>query len=92
MAVYLDPMVDYGVRHRHAGPSWCHMIADTIDELHCMAGLIGVLSYFQEQASFPHYDIGTERVRKLAIFHGAIECDRRTFVKHMRRIREQRKV
>lgn len=87
MAVYLDPMVDWGKRIGRAGPRWCHMIAETLDELHAMAAKIGLeRSWFQEHRTMPHYDIGTDRVRNLAIAHGAIDCDRRTFIEHKRRI------
>ena len=65
----------------------CHLIADTLEELHAMADTIGVeRRWFQAEASFPHYDIAKTK-RVLAVAAGAIDCDRRTFVGHMRRIR-----
>jgi hypothetical protein len=87
MPVYVDPMVDHGRRIGRAGPLWCHMIADTLDELHAMAWRVGLHNWFQEHGSFPHYDIGSERLRARAVELGTIECDRRTFVGHLRRIR-----
>jgi hypothetical protein len=68
----------------------CHMIADTPDELHAMADRIGVARrWFQQppRASFWHYDIAKSK-RELAVAAGAVECDRNTFVAHLRRIRE----
>ena len=68
----------------------CHMIADTLDELLAMADRIGVeRRHFQAvpPASFPHFDIASSK-RKLAIAAGAIDCDRNTFVGHMRRLRK----
>lgn len=65
------------------------MIADTLDELHAMADAIGMRrEWFQSSppASFPHYDVSQSKV-VLAIKRGAIECDMRTFVGHMRRLR-----
>lgn len=65
------------------------MIADTPEELHAMAKLIGLKrAWFQQppKASFWHYDIAKNK-RNLAIAAGAIDCDRRTFVGHLRRIR-----
>jgi hypothetical protein len=83
-----DPMVDYGKRIGRAGPRWCHMIADTVEELHAMAIAIGLrVSWFQNAGSHPHYDIGSEQVRERAVAEGALDCDRRTFVGHMQRIR-----
>jgi len=67
----------------------CHMIADTPDELHAMADLIGVeRRWFQQppKASFWHYDIAKSK-RTLAVAAGAIECDRNAFVANLRRIR-----
>lgn len=88
MAVYLDPMVDHGKCIGRAGPRWCHMIADTLDELHAMAARIGLRrSWFQAHSNTPHYDIGTDGKRALAIAAGAVECDRFVFVEHMRRAR-----
>lgn len=66
-----------------------HLIADSLEELHAMADAIGLKrSWFQAAppASFPHYDIAQSK-RAEAINLGAIECDRRTFVGHMRRLR-----
>jgi hypothetical protein len=88
MNVYVDAMIDYGKRIGHAGPRWCHMIADTLDELHAMAARIGLRrSWFQNPSSGAHYDIGTERIRALAVAAGAVECDRNAFVGHSRRLR-----
>ncbi len=88
MPVYLDPMVDHGKRIGLAGPEWCHMIADTLDELHAMAERIGLRrAWFQPSSSAPHYDIGSGGLRALAVRLGAVECDRHAFVGHMRRLR-----
>ena len=77
MSVYVHPMINQGKRIGRAGPHWCHMIADTLDELHEMAGRIGLKrAWFQNHGSTPHYDIGTERIRALAIKFGAIDCER----------------
>lgn len=67
----------------------CHMLADTPEELHAMADSIGVARrWFQAppKASFWHYDIAKSK-RALALAFGAVDCDRDTFVAHLRRIR-----
>ena len=88
MSAFLDPMVDQRKRIGRGGPLWCHLIADSVEELHALADRIGLQrSWFQDKASFPHYDVGSERIRELAIKAGAISCDRRTFVGHLQRIR-----
>lgn len=67
-----------------------HMIADSLDELHAMAARIGLRrEWFQApgpKVSFPHYDVSQSK-RAEAIRHGAIVCDRITFVGHLRRLR-----
>ena len=66
----------------------CHLLADTLDELHAMADTIGVARrHFQGDASTPHYDICKSK-RALAVRHGAIEVDRRRVVEIIRRHRE----
>lgn len=58
----------------------CHMIADSIDELHDMALKIGMRKeWFQANSSFPHYDIPLFR-KKRALDFGAIEVSRRELV------------
>lgn len=85
MSVYVDR-----VRLGYGRMVMCHMIADTPDELHAMADLIGVARHwFQKppKASFWHYDIAQSK-RTLAVGAGAIDSDRNTFVTALRRIRE----
>lgn len=65
------------------------MIADTEEELHKMADIIGIKrKWFQKDASTPHYDICKEK-RKTAIRYGAIELDRRKFVGIIKKIRRR---
>ena len=66
MTVYVDNM-----RARFGRMVMCHMIADTLDELHAMADRIGIARrHFQDTHSGPHYDISLSR-RALAIQYGA---------------------
>lgn len=67
----------------------CHMIADTLEELHHMADIIGMKrEWFQSNASFPHYDIPLKR-KEVALKHGAILLSRRELVLKMREIRKK---
>lgn len=89
MSVYIDKS-----RNRFGRMTMCHMIADTLDELHAMAEAIGMArAWFQAppKASFPHYDVCLSR-RSKALALGAIELDRTPFVDAMRRIRGAGKV
>lgn len=81
MSVYVD-----SARNRYGRMIMCHMIADTISELHDMAIAIGMLRAWFQPTSFPHYDVSLTR-RSNAITLGAIELDRRSFVAKMRAIR-----
>lgn len=65
----------------------CHMIADTLDELHAMALAIGMRREWFQETSFPHYDVSVSR-RSEAVRRGAIELERRDFVLRMRTIRQ----
>lgn len=82
MTVYLD-----GSRNRFRRMIMCHMIADTLDELHDMAGRIGMRREWFQDRRVPHYDVSLER-RALAITCGAVVLDRSKFVQVMRKIRK----
>ena len=65
----------------------CHMLADTLEELHLMADTIGVQrKWFQDKASTPHYDICKAK-REIAVENGAIEVTRREMAKVCRYVR-----
>lgn len=81
MAVYVDM-----ARHRFGRMIMCHMIADTVDELHVMAGSLGCSHAWFQPRSFPHYDLPLFR-RRMALEAGAIELDRRGLALRIRLIR-----
>ena len=83
MTVYVDT-----ARHPFRGYLMCHMLADSLDELHAMADLIGMeRRWFQAppHASHPHYDIPEDR-RAHAISLGAIEVCQRTGLHYAARL------
>jgi hypothetical protein len=68
MTVYVDDM-----RAPYRGMIMCHMMADTIAELHAMAERIGVgRNWFQDSMSGPHYDVALDK-RAAAVTAGARE-------------------
>lgn len=80
MPVYVDKLRDWGWKY---GKS-CHLWADTNEELHEFAERIGMKrEWFQKSTSGPHYDLTAGR-RAKAVKLGAIECDDRTMVAHMK--------
>lgn len=65
----------------------CHMVADTIEELHAMADKIGIQRrWFQNNPDHPHYDLSQSK-RVLAIQNGAIEIDSRQLIELIRKHR-----
>lgn len=68
MGVYVDDMFV-----RFKGMLMCHLMADTLEELHDMAESIGLKrDWFQDTKSGPHYDVASSK-RKSAIRNGAVE-------------------
>ncbi len=88
MAVYVD-----GMRARYGQMIMCHMIADTVEELHHMADRIGVpRKWFQAKAdghTLDHYDICLSK-RRLALAAGAVEINTRALMEFIRVQRSQR--
>ena len=78
MSVYVDELQVYSTRLRFA--CWCHMMADTPEELHAMADRIGLKRrWFQDHVRHPHYDLVASK-RVLALRHGALERTAREMV------------
>lgn len=76
MSVYVDPMQPTLHNSRWHYDQGCHLLADTIEELHAFANRLGLKrSWFQNQDhSLPHYDL-TAYKRKVAVIFGAVEID-----------------
>jgi len=87
MSVYVDDAIwDWH------GRKWCHLLADSTDELHRFAHSIGVFRTSYQgppKTPAPHYDL-TSYERGVAIRRGAIICDRAAIVAIYRRVRISR--
>ena len=84
MAVYVDDAI-----WQWQGRKWCHLLADSIDELHRFAATLGIHRGSYQgppRGSTPHYDL-TSFERDRAIRLGAVVCDRTAIVMVMRRLR-----
>ncbi|WP_057941355.1 DUF4031 domain-containing protein [Lysobacter gummosus] len=82
MAVYID---SEAIRWR--GREWCHMVADTLEELHDFAARLGLQRHwFQDRGRYPHYDV-TSAARLRALRMGAIDADRATLIACCKRVR-----
>jgi hypothetical protein len=78
MTVYVDK-----ARNCFGRMIMCHMVADTLDELHATASAVGMRRAWFQPSSFPHYDLSLTRRRK-ALALGAVEIDRREMARFMR--------
>lgn len=81
MAVYVDK-----ARNRYQGMVMCHMVADSLCELHAMADRLSLKRAWFQPRSTPHYDICLSK-RRLALEYGAVEIDRRQLVALIRQWR-----
>jgi hypothetical protein len=62
---------------------WCHMLADTLKELHTMAKKIGLKSSWFQNKSRPFYDLTLFRKQK-ALENGATEMYAVDIVRHLK--------
>lgn len=86
MAVYVDDLMTCVPSKNWRWNKSCHLIADSVEELHGFAKRIGMKrEWFQNDSRLPHYDLTVNR-RALAVKLGAIEVDRRQFVDKMREL------
>jgi len=84
MTAYVD-----NVRVEWRGKLWCHLVADSLEELHTFAIRLGLKRHwFQENASYPHYDVTLE-TRTKAIELGALHGNRATIISCARRLKTQ---
>lgn len=84
MTVYVEAIMHHGWILQGRRVRSCHLVADTLEELHVFAASVGMRrSWFQEKR-LPHYDL-TETRREMAVLCGAVELSRRDFVTFMRR-------
>lgn len=90
MAVYVDDAAHLMPRRR--GPGFmimCHMVADSLEELHEFAHELGLKpQWFQGGTFTPHYDVNKTK-RRLAVEKGAKEITQREAVAILRCWRER---
>lgn len=82
MSVYVDKLREYRTR------KWCHLLADSIDELETFARKMGLYPDWYQPKSYPHYDL-TEKRRIQALKMGAIEITDNELVNLIRKGRNK---
>lgn len=70
--VYVDQLRKYTPTKIWPYSSACHLLADTVDELHAFAQRIGLNRAWFQDGNLPHYDL-TARRRAAAVKAGAQE-------------------
>lgn len=84
MAVYVD-----NERISWRGRLWCHLVADSLEELHTFAKALGLRrTWFQAEASYPHYDV-TVSVRARALHMGALSADKAMLIACCRKLKAE---
>ena len=84
--VYVDDLMTCIPNKNWRWNQSCHLIADSIEELHEFAKRVGMRrEWFQNDSRLPHYDLTAKR-RAVAVRLGAVEIDRRQFVNKMREL------
>ncbi|WGG50468.1 DUF4031 domain-containing protein [Rugamonas sp. DEMB1] len=84
MASYVD-----NVAIEWRGNTWCHLVADSLDELHNVARRLGLKKeWFQANASYPHYDV-TSQTRARALELGVLTGNRRQIIQCARALKNE---
>ncbi len=72
--IYIDSLKSCTPKKGWRWSSYCHMFADSEEELHEFANKIGMKIEWFQNKKLPHYDLTAKR-RQLALSLGAIEID-----------------
>lgn len=73
------------------GQMWCHLLADSLPELHECASRLGLKrAWFQAppKSRYPHYDL-TAAKREQALALGVLPADRKTIIEKARALKVQ---
>ena len=71
------------------GKLWCHLVAESLDELHRFAARLGLRrNWFQDKASYPHYDV-TTTVRQRALRLGALPGTKKQIIASAKLLRAE---
>lgn len=89
MTARVDPIKVWGPStiRAFAGGS-CHLVADTLDELHAFAAKLGLKRAWFQPARYPHYDLNAGR-REKAVKLGAVEVTSRELLPFAKRLKEE---
>lgn len=89
MSVYVDPLTRVSITDDWPFSHSCHLIADTLNELHEFAERLGLKRNWFQNKRVPHYDL-TKNKRYQAVRLGAKEITREQFAEIYYRQRRKR--
>lgn len=89
MGVYVDELLGCMRNKNWPCDESCHLLADSIGELHGFAENLGLKRSWFQKGSLPHYDL-TSGMRARAVRAGAVEIDRKEFIELFRKYRKIR--
>lgn len=84
MSVYVDT-----ARNKYHRMVMCHLMADSLEELHAFAAQLGMKQEWYQPVSTPHYDLSLAR-RAMALKLGAVEIDNKKVVELIQKYRTER--
>lgn len=84
MSVYVDT-----ARNKYHRMVMCHLMADSLEELHAFAAQLGMKREWYQPVSTPHYDLSLAR-RAMALKLGAVEIDNKKVVELIQKYRMER--
>ncbi len=79
MTVFVDEIRQWPTTIRCFKDGSCHMFADSLDELHAFAKVLGLKRGWFQDERHPHYDLTPVR-RAKAVAHGATEISTREWL------------
>lgn len=86
MSAYVDSLLPCVTNKNWKYNHCCHLVADSLAELHAFAACLGLKREWFQNKTMPHYDL-TRNKRKLAVELNAIEIDRKQFVELLKKQR-----
>ena len=93
MTVYVDRLFKRSpksLQARKYGNFWCHLLSDSIEELHDFARELGLKRGYYQHRPIPHYDL-TRNKRQQAIKLGAAKISTKEYLLRLRRSQKARK-
>ena len=90
MTVYVDELRNTAPNRRWPYKRSCHLVADTVDELHDFATRLGMKRAWFQDGRYPHYDIVASRRVKALRMGARVITARGWVIRHYNTWRKRR--